>query len=1388
MLVFAAVVTAVPAAAAVITYGPVAAPQDPFGTGAPTSVRIIWWTDQPTSVNRAYAGAGPGGPWTFSGAGAASAIRHEVLITDLTSETRYYAYAESDGVASEPIEFRTGANRLVNGSFETWHAVSGQGWGAEEPDGWHGWEIYPWDPRSSGYPNHVTIQMDRATGVPSPFSRHLSHRASMDRGWRTCYGGVYQHVNHLEPGAYIVSGWAAWLFDVSSATNHSVEIIAKDGPHQPGAPPTGTAIWEQFGPGSELNWKYVQGVVQCTSGTLTIYANLRADSPDGGSFVHFDGFRLMAAEPVTEITLSNITAAVDQNTGISCIVSWNTNYPSTANRVHYRRAGTSSYSVVECAGDPEPSLSHSAALGGLELDTLYEYHVESGAPAMPAAVSSPDRAFRTPVQPGPGMYYGFALVGGPILEGGDDVGPGDDWERLMLYEHPYLTTARLGFASWAQCQPNDPADGPNVYDWSDLDRSIANAVPGKSRTAYYQMWGTSPGWVQLDTPRFWQKFEEFVEAQVIHINQNWGEVDIIFENEPNISRAPSGWHWADWYIHCLGHFHTAVHRANAVTGIPNKVIAGNLAGHSAGGYAELYARGLKNISDIIGTHPYPDNIRDGVKVEDLAAIRATMEQHSDAEKKIFITEGWGSGRSAGFDRSSPLIEPTAQEIENMWLSLAKGYDNLMTPRAHWDASCLWGITFFCANDNWGSMGWRGRAIPVKDGAGNITGFEVDGYIMTPDIAPYFWNGGMYDFYGNSKDALHLVFPGNGLVFMNPGFELKSEPPHDHTPHFWTTQDDPPSTAVYSLDDVIYRSGSRSLKLTRTVEGSSGLSQMTAKRSASAGVSYRARVWCRTEGSQGAAGRFYMRFHSLDGAAVSEKHWAADTIGAGDWTLMEVIAVAPIQTCRIEVGCSMNGVGIVRFDDVTISVAQQEEVGVVKGYTLDENQVPVPRSIVATTTGGCQTISDENGYYEIAGVPSGTYDFICRKPGYVPFRAKNQTVAAGKTSFVMFCMGIPKPGLEVMSVEGDAGVWPGEGGAVNVTAVVRNTSPYPVNLSDVGLFVEDGAGDATGRFTIHADPYNPRVIAAQSGEQFRFRVEPRAGAVGLAARINAYAFGQEDRPNMLINGGFDGEPWNQHWSFAGGATLSWSPDYSDYHTPPRSLKCELSSSGYTWNWANNYSAWGTGAIPAKPRTNYTIGCYHKDANTTPSLSIDLFIQEFYYDGSKWLYNGRRFAGVPKRSVWAHDCLIYLTGDPDETPGLYPTNRLVVSCGPCTTNQPASGVTWWDDLYLKETGDWLADDGADSGAPLLVPMVCASPGAALDQADGTAVQVSGLVVSAGAEVFADRIYVQSTDRTRGLLVVPVSSAPGTGARVTVTGVLGSASGERALLQAVVVLEEP
>jgi len=899
------------------------------------------------------------------------------------------------------------------------------------------------------------------------------------------------------------------------------------------------------------------------------------------------------------------------------------------------------------------------------------------------------------------LLLGIGFVGRGLTIGGDDLGPAEEVQNLIETELPIINLAGLHGYNWAECQPEDPLDGPDVYKWPVDPENAKRVIPGKSRTVFFSVHGDYPKWLEFNSDRYWQKFEAFVEAMTVRLNELYGDIDFIFENEPNTTRKPENFkgNWADWYMHCLKHFYVAVHRADAKTRRTNRVIGGNLAGRSAGGIEELYQRGFEDYCDVIGDHPYPLDIRDGVAVWDLAQIHAVQVKYGDGNKKIFISEGWGSGRSAGFDRSSHLIEPSADEIENMWLALTKGWDNLMTPRENWDPSFLYGVKFFCGNDNWGAGGWRERAQTQKDEIGNVKGFIVDGYWMTPDIAPQFWNGGLTDYYGNSKDCLMHVFPGDGLVFMNPGFELRSSPPFDYLPHFWTTLTAPASNARYSVDNVVFHGGSYSLKLVNTTTEKMGVRQLTAKRSIRPGEKYRVGVWCRTEGSPNPKVRLALRFQSVDGQRQSDEFVTEKLIGTGDWRQMMVSAVAPDYASRAEVVCSLEGTGTLWFDDVTISAESQSDVGIVKGYTLDEKMRVVPHCIVRSTTGGFQTVSDAKGYYEIKNVAAGTYDFVCRKQGYVPFKAKNQTVAPGKVSFVSFYMGNPKPGLTITRVVADKSSVSQSKGIVTVAVTVSNSKPYQVMIWDVGIFVEQNGTDSTGKFAIIPSSQNPKIIPAQGSAKFKFMLKPTSSNVGLFS-INAYAFGQEDRPNLLKNGDFDNGLDHPYWSWENKKGITWELDTVDACSSPYALKMTVNGKiEGEFAWAGNHSAQVADAVPASPGKRYILGAYHKD-QTKGRVDLNLFIEEYYFNGKDLLYNGRRFSAVPHRSHWSNDYIIYETGDPHKTPGIHPTNRLRVSVGAWSREDNVSSIAWWDDVYLKEEGDWLADDRADSGVKLTV----------------------------------------------------------------------------------------
>jgi hypothetical protein len=81
-------------------------------------------------------------------------------------------------------------------------------------------------------------------------------------------------------------------------------------------------------------------------------------------------------------------------------------------------------------------------------------------------------------------------------------------------------------------------------------------------------------------------------------------------------------------------------------------------------------------------------------------------------------------------------------------------------------------------------------------------------------------------------------------------------------------------------------------------------------------------------------------------------------------------------------------------------------------------------------------------------------------------------------------------------------------------------------------------------------------------------------------------------------------------------------------------------------------------------------------------------------------------------------------------------------------------------------------------------CASIAEAIAQPEGTAVQVTDQVVTAGSESFTDRFYIESSDRACGVGVQLASGQlPARDRLVQVVGVVGSVDGEERLLNAAV-----
>ena len=79
------------------------------------------------------------------------------------------------------------------------------------------------------------------------------------------------------------------------------------------------------------------------------------------------------------------------------------------------------------------------------------------------------------------------------------------------------------------------------------------------------------------------------------------------------------------------------------------------------------------------------------------------------------------------------------------------------------------------------------------------------------------------------------------------------------------------------------------------------------------------------------------------------------------------------------------------------VASQSATGTVQGTVRAALQdAPLPFAVVSIPTLSIERFSDAEGRFTLAAVPVGTYEFVVRRIGYVPFRRRIEIVAAGST--------------------------------------------------------------------------------------------------------------------------------------------------------------------------------------------------------------------------------------------------------------------------------------------------------------------------------------------------------------------------------------------------------
>lgn len=292
--------------AVVITQGPA------VSNITDVSATITWNTNVPSS---GQVELGPDFAYGTSIPSLATGTTHTVTVGGLAPNKVYQFRVRSSaaGYATAVKEgpgYRTqqAMGQLVNGSFE------------QGSSGWTFWEVYPWGNGAPDYPGRISVYSNGGWGPPTPAAKDGQFRITLDVGYASAVGGLYQTVN-APNGMYLVSGWVAAATD---ASDEIIELIAQDGNYTGGIP-TGTRIASIT---QNRGWEYYSGIVDVTTGRLTIALRVSQYYAFGAVAGHFDGIRVdrlqsgnlsnikqqAAGRAVITDNVKTVTAVIDSNT------------------------------------------------------------------------------------------------------------------------------------------------------------------------------------------------------------------------------------------------------------------------------------------------------------------------------------------------------------------------------------------------------------------------------------------------------------------------------------------------------------------------------------------------------------------------------------------------------------------------------------------------------------------------------------------------------------------------------------------------------------------------------------------------------------------------------------------------------------------------------------------------------------------------------------------------------------------------------------------------------------------------------------------------------------------------------------------------------------------
>ncbi|MDH7601103.1 MAG: carboxypeptidase regulatory-like domain-containing protein [Armatimonadota bacterium] len=451
-----------------------------------------------------------------------------------------------------------------------------------------------------------------------------------------------------------------------------------------------------------------------------------------------------------------------------------------------------------------------------------------------------------------------------------------------------------------------------------------------------------------------------------------------------------------------------------------RLIGGNCFTH--GPYETLYQKcGFRESCHMVGFHCYSDEPDTGINIGAVGVLREIMKKYGDADKLVFLGEGWGPKRELRtVPRVSPYIPPSVSEITLMRQFLVNGWNNICTPRENYNPNWVYGVLFFTLSDNWG--------------------FDYS----------HFYNGGLIDFWGNPKDDLLLLFPGDRLTVSNSGFEYAEPGEPRGTGPWWQMKPDTP-LSCYGIDASIRRAGLRSQRLSLVDDVNEVyITQNTARGSVKPGETYTFAAWVKTQDVvtdelQGA--RVRIRFLDADGNVVGSGAWSEGLDSTRDWTQLTATATAPASANRMRIECNLRGVsGTAWFDDCSVSVGAAVGKGAVEGYVLKPDNTPIAGAAVVTAPAGRTAKTDETGRFEIADLDPGVYNLTASAEGFSKKSVTKVVVAPGRTSVAGLQLEPTVPGAPVnVEVEscGVSGVlkisWDPPDTGVDYFKIYRSTS-------------------------------------------------------------------------------------------------------------------------------------------------------------------------------------------------------------------------------------------------------------------------------------------------------------------------------------------------------------